>query len=368
MVALTDIADFSWQINNGLNETASCANCIAYDSKYGLVFSCYLTGLQCTYGESTGKLCLSVFPPRQPWNARHVTVDEGIGISRGILCNAVYSLGEAKVRMMFTYDRRDKGTYIKDYDFLTDTVSEEKIPVYLRLKSGDILLDTESYCKYLLECGISFEAKAAPIINRVTEYNGELYTAITLDSTNYPVLCKIEDNVLVPFAVCSELNIYEFRFYKDGSWVHAVYRDPKDDTGVGRCGYIYSRDNGKTWIKKVFEDGIQSRPDIYNYYGKPLIIYNYLSDESVENFPTMHHHRNAIKMIYSGKVIFDSFSKYGIVEHETMDICGDLYMMFSNCEQALMLQNDAMWQEDGIKVENAKEKSNWVKIGYLIGD
>lgn len=99
---------------------------------------------------------------------------------------------------------------------------------------------------------------------------------------------------------------------------------------------------------------------------KGLIIYNYKSDKSHENFPPMHYFRNSIKMIYDGRVIDDTYSKYGIVEHETVSICGDLYMMFSNAEQALMHVNGAGWPERGLKVENGKEKSNWLKIGYII--
>lgn len=54
------------------------------------------------------------------------------------------------------------------------------------------------------------------------------------------------------------------------------------------------------------------------------------------------------------------------MENETINIHGDLYMVFSNCEQALMHTNGACWDERGLKVENGKEKSNWMKLGYLI--
>ena len=80
----------------------------------------------------------------------------------------------------------------------------------------------------------------------------------------------------------------------------------------------------------------------------------------------MHNFRNSIKMIYDGKVIFDYFSKYGIVEHETISICGDLYMAFSNCPQALSTENGGAWIEDGHAVEQGKEAIQWAKIGYLL--
>ena len=53
----------------------------------------------------------------------------------------------------------------------------------------------------------------------------------------------------------------------------------------------------------------------------------------------MHNFRNAIKMVYDGEVILDFFTKYGVVEHDTVNICGDLYMAFSNCPQALSTEN-----------------------------
>ena len=72
---------------------------------------------------------------------------------------------------------------------------------------------------------------------------------------------------------------------------------------------------------------------------KPFVIYNYKSNKSTENFPDMHNFRNAIKMVYDGEVILDFFTKYGVVEHDTVNICGDLYMAFSNCPQALSTEN-----------------------------
>ena len=71
---------------------------------------------------------------------------------------------------------------------------------------------------------------------------------------------------------------------------------------------IGSYDGGKTWEMTVYEDGVQSRPDILEYRGKPLMIYNYKSDKSIQNFPPMHNFRNSIKMIYDGKVLKDIFS------------------------------------------------------------
>ena len=355
------------QINDALTQTAACASAIAYDKANGLVFVSYMTGLRKRYGESTGKICLSVFSPSQPHNVRHKVIDVGVGESRGFLCNANYIVGDGKNRIIFTTTKGSLAAFYRDYDFYEDKVSE-RVEVLLRTDEGDVRLDKDSYCAYLAKLGLKIEENSHPIINKVTRYKGELYTAISYDATGYPILCKIEDNVLVPFAVCPEPMTYEFRYFINDDGIFGMYRFPPDDNGTGHAAYTVSKDLGKTWNTEIFSDGVQSRPDIMEYYGKPLIIYNYKSDKPIENWPVMHHFRNSIKMIYDGKVIFDWFTKYGIVEHETVSICGDLYMAFSNCPQALSTENGGAWFECGHYVEQGKDAIQWMKLGYLLGD
>ena len=353
------------QINDGLTQTAACSSATAYDKANGLVFIAYMTGLPKRYGESTGKICLSVFAPSQPENVRHRIIDNGIGQSRGVICNAIYLVDDARVRIMFTTSRGELATYYRDYDFYTDTVTERN-EVFLRTEYGDVRLNNTSYKAYLAERGLIVESDMEPIVNKVTSYKGEYYTAVSEDDLGYPILCKIKDNILEPFAICPEPMTYEFRYFINDDGIFAMYRFPPDDHLTGHAAYTVSKDGGKTWSTKIFEDGVQSRPDIMEYYGKPLIVYNYKSEEAIENFPPMHNHRNAIKMIYDGEVIFDYFTKYGIVEHETISICGDLYMVFSNCPQALSTVNGKAWMEDGRSVEQGKEAIQWAKIGYII--
>ena len=353
------------QISDGLTQTAACASAVVYDRQNGLVFVSYMTGLPKRYGESTGKLCLSVFPPSQPGNIRHRVVDTGVGQSRGLLCTAHYLVGDGRTRMMFTTTRGTLAAYYRDYDFIRDSVSD-RTEVLLRGDGGDARLDNASYRAWLAARGYRVDSRAEPIINKVTAYRGELYTAVSIDDTGYPILCRIEDNVLVPFAVCPEAMTYEFRYIVNDDGIHGVFRVPPDDHKTGHAGYTVSTDGGKTWRTRVYEDGVQSRPDILEYEGKPLMVYNYKSDRSSENFPPMHNFRNAVKMIRDGRVILDLFSKYGIVEHETISIRGDLYMAFSNCPQALSTENGAAWIEDGRPVEQGKEAIQWMKLGYLL--
>lgn len=370
------------QINNALEQTAACGSAVAYDKGNGLVFVSYMTGIPRRYGESTGRICLSVFSPSQPHNVRHRYIEILEGKSRGYLCNAIYLIGNKRVRIIYTDhsgqnamyesdqvtgEKAPTAVYYRDYDFDTDTVSE-RTEVLFRSNDGDVRISPENYCKYVNECGYEINSDWAPIINKVTTYNGELYTAITLDTYaySYAVLCKIEDNVLVPFAICPEKQTYEFRYFVNDDGIFAAFRVAPDNHGTNHGGYTESKDGGKTWKTTIYEDGVQSRHDILEYYGKPLYIYNYKSDKSVENFPRMHNFRNALKFVYDGDVILDLFSKYGFVEHETISIRGDLYMAFSNCPQALSTENGAAWTEDGIDVEQGKEAVQWMKLGFLL--
>lgn len=353
------------QISDGLSQTAACGAAPVYDRENGLMFVSYMTGLRKLYGESTSKLCMSVFPPSQPTNIRHILIDPGIGDSRGLLCSAHYLIGDRKTRVMFTTTRGEKASYYRDYDFATNTVSE-RTKVFLRTGHGVRALDNETYCKYLADNGYIVDCDKEPIINKVCRYNGELYTAITLDGPSYPILCRINDSILLPFAICPEMTTYEFRYLINNSGIYGVFRVPPDDHKTGHGGYTVSTDGGQTWKTSIFADGIQSRPDIMEYYGKPLIIYNYKNESSLQNWPPMHNYRNAIKMVYDGKVIKDIFSKYGIVEHETVSINGDLYMTFSNCPQALSTANAMEWIEDGRGVEQGKEAIQWMKVGYVL--
>lgn len=355
------------QINDALTQTAACASAAVYDKANGLVFVAYMTGIPKHYGEATGKICLSVFSPSQPENVRHRVIDVGIGESRGLLCNAHYLVGDAKTRIVFTTARGELAAYYRDYDFYTDTVSERR-EMLLRTENGDVRLRNTTYAEYLEKRGICVNKTSHPIINKVTSYRGELYTSVSNDGLGYPILCKIKDNMLEPFAICSEPMTYEFRYIINDEGIFGAYRFPPDDHKTGHAAYTVSVDGGKTWKTKIYEDGVQSRPDMIEYYGKPLFAYNYKSEKSIENFPQMHNFRNAIKIIYDDKVIFDFFTKYGIVEYEIVNICGDLYIVFSNCPQALSTENGGAWQEDGHPVEQGKEAIQWAKIGCFRKD
>ena len=234
------------QINDGLTETAACASSAVYDKKNGLMFVCYMTGIPKQYGESCGKLCLTVFSPSQPENVRRIIVDQGVGQSRGLLCNAICLVGDAKVRMIFSTTRGELASYARDYDFYSNELSD-RVEVLLRTEEGDERLNATGYARYLENHGYKLKRESNPLINKVVSYNGELYTSVSNDNLGYATLCKIENYVLVPFAIHPEPMTYEFRYIINDDGIFGMYRFPPDDHKTGHAAYTVSNDSGKSW-------------------------------------------------------------------------------------------------------------------------
>ena len=156
------------QINNALEETSACGSAIAYDKGNGLVFLSYHSGITKHYGETGGRICLAVFSPSQPHNVRHRKIEVLEGRSRGLLCNAIYLIGDKRVRIMYTDhsgqnamyeadqaigEKAPVAVYYRDYDFDTDTVSH-RTEVLFRSNDGDVRINAPNYCKYVNECKV----------------------------------------------------------------------------------------------------------------------------------------------------------------------------------------------------------------------
>ncbi len=75
------ILEHSVQINNGFTETSGDGASLAFDKKYGIMFCAYMPGFQGHYGESRGKIALSLFPASQPTNIRCVAEYQRRGVT-----------------------------------------------------------------------------------------------------------------------------------------------------------------------------------------------------------------------------------------------------------------------------------------------
>ncbi len=352
------------QINNGLTETSADGAGLAFDKKYGIMFCAYMPGPQGHYGESRGKIALSYFPASQPTNIRFVTIATG----EDVYCQNIFGLGEGRVRVLYEKNSRAEGDHVtcfRDYDYLTDTLSEEEV-VQLLKEDGELvpLCESEQYA-YLAKNGhfnhtyrcteqISFGSHTIFKGN-----DGYIYGTVT-SYVAEPILYRSKDDLktLEFFAVCPFAAQYEMDYKFVGDTIHAVFRTEKD---LGSIHYTYSTDMGKTWAEPLsFENSIQCRPRIINYKDSFLISYNYFNDDT-KNRPEIQQGRTSIKLVYGETLeeVMDLYSKCGIVNVCLLDILNDVYLAYSTSELALEYQN-------GNPKVRGKDAIRYVKLGNLM--
>jgi hypothetical protein len=138
----SNILNYSYQISDGLTQTSSDGICMAFDKKYGIMFCAYMPGPQGRYGESRGRIVLTYFPASQPFNLK--TID--ITSDKDVFVPNIISLGDGAVRVFYEKDSRASGDHFigyKDFNFLTNTLTEEKY-VMLKKEDGSIVPLTAS--------------------------------------------------------------------------------------------------------------------------------------------------------------------------------------------------------------------------------
>lgn len=361
--------EHSVQINNGLCETSSDGACLAFDSKYGIMFCAYMPGHQGFYGESRGRVSLSYFPASQPTNIRFVTVSEG---NTEYLPN-ILGLGDGKVRVFYEKNSRDEGDHpfcYKDFDFLSGELSEEKY-VQIRMPDGRILPYGLSIVFDYLEKNGCHDHKyvateqmglSTPFLHK----DGYVYCAATTENSE-PVLYRSKDNMATIefFAVFPHNCQYEFDYRFLGDDIYAVYRTSMDKDSVYTAK---SSDNGKTWtVGNPYKESIQCRPRMLVYQGHILTIYNYFNTDT-GNRPSIPTGRTAVRIMYGenldgdkNRMLLDLHSKYGIVNVCITDILGDLYLAYSTSELALEYQN-------GYPEVKGKDAIRYIKLGDLLSE
>ena len=358
------ILDSSVQISNGLKETSADGAALVFDKKYGIMFCAYMPGYQGNYGESRGRIALSFFPASQPSNIRFVTVAEG----DDVYCSNAFGLGDGKVRIFYerhSRSDRDHFTSFKDYDFLTDTLSEEKI-VMLKREDGEIVpltqseqfayLEKNGFSDYTYRCTEQI-AFGRPTIFRADD--GYCCSSITSFLAE-PILCRSEDNLetIEFFAVCPYLAQYEMDYKIIGGKIHAIFRTAKETD----CIYTTtSEDMGKTWTEPVcFEGSTQCGPRAIIYNNNILMSYNYFNPDT-KNRPEIQQGRTSIRLVYGEErtVVAELYSKCGIVNVSLNDVLGDLYLAYSTSELALEYQN-------GNPKVRGKDAIRYVKLGDMI--
>ena len=365
---LNTLLDYSVQINDGLTQTSADGAALTFDTKYGIMFCFYMPGMQGCYGESRGRVCLTYFPASQPTNSKTVEVASG----RDEYVPQIFGLGNGKVRMFYEIHSKAAGDHeirYKDFDFLTEELTEEKT-LMLRSEDGSLVPLAQShqyaYLKGRGHCAHQFRQTEQINLGGHSIFRGEdglLYGAISTYLSEV-ILYRSRDNMASVefFAVCPYIAQYEFDYKYLNGKIYAIFRTDRD---VDAISYTTSDDDGKTWSEPVhLKDSIQCRPRIIIHNGHVLLAYNYFNGDC-GNRPLVQQGRTSVRMLFgensdpnTNAVVADLYSKCGIVNICLVDILGDLYFAYSTSLLALEYHN-------GNPRVRGKDALRYVRLGDL---
>lgn len=359
----------SIQISDGLTQTSGDGACLAFDSRYGIMFCAYMPGVQGNYGESRGRIALTYFPAAQPTNARTIEISRG---NDEYLPN-ILGLGNGKVRVFYEKNSRAEGDHFycyKDYDFPTDTLSAEKV-VMLKKEDGSVVpLTLSAQFAYLEAHGYSnhryVKTEQIGCCGYFKETDGYTYGA-AVNFFSEVILYRSPDDCSTVefFAVYPEPAQYEFEYRFLNGRIYAVYRTDRERDAIA---FVSSRDLGKSWTAPVyFKGSIQCRPRMILYHGRVLAAYNRYNGDT-GNRPEVQQGRTEVRICWGENDDPDTYevlallhSKYGIVNMCVCDILGDLYMAYSTSVLALEYQN-------GNGKVRGKDAVRYIKLGDLTED
>ena len=354
----------SIQINDGFTQTSADGACLHFDSKYGIMFCAYMPGQQGNYGESRNKISLSYFPASQPTNIRFIDISEG---NDEYLPN-ILGLGDGKVRVFYEKFSREEGNHplcYKDFDFLTNRLSEEK-SVMVKALNGEIVpyslsvvfdyLEKNGYHNHIY-CKTEQIGCCTPFRHGGYVYGG----AVSLLSEVVLFRSKDDMATLEFFSVFPKQAQYEFDYRIKDDKIYAIYRTEKE---VDSICYTFSSDMGKTWSEPiVIEGSVSCRPRMICSNEKIIIAYNHY-DPNTGNRPEVQQARTTVRLnvvendTISNNILEEVYSKCGIVNVCIVDIFGDLYMAYSTSELALEYQN-------GNPKVRGKDAIRYIKLGDL---
>ena len=380
----SDVLDSSVQISDGLTTTCSDGPQLAFDTQYGIVYSTLLVGLFGNYGESRGRIHLACFPASQPTNVKTIEIAK----EANVYGPQVLYIGSGTVRVFYeknsmSQDSSEHYTVYKEYNYLYDTLSEER-EVKIKLEDGSkVPLNTINQFNYLQSKGFTGYERdyhdeaniSCSTLKRGKDEKGKncVYGVIT-SYLAQPILFRSYDNLatLEPFAVMPNLVQYEFDYAIMDSTIYGIYRTNRESDSIS---LITSPDMGKTWSTPTNVKGsIQCRPRIINYANSILYAYNIYNGET-QHRPAVYGGRTNVQLRLgtdftnndNNKLVADVHSIYGISNIALIDIVGDVYMAYGTSVSALDYQNGTAMDQNnnGNKIVRAKDATRFVKLGDL---
>lgn len=364
----SEILNYSVQINDGLTQTSADGAGLVFDSKYGIMFCAYMPGKQGNYGESRGRISLSYFPASQPTNIKFVEVDT----RKDVYCQNIFGLGDGKVRIIYELDSRAEGdhqTVYKDFDFLTETLSEAKTMMLKKDDGAVVPLCTSEQFNYLRSHGFTnqeYKCTEQISFGSHTIFRGKdgfVYGAITSYLAE-PILYRSKDNLatLEFFAICPYSAQYEMDYKFLNGKIYGVFRTPPERNSIF---YTTSDDMGKTWSEpQLIKDSVSCRPRLINYGEHILVCANHYNNDT-GNRPEIQQARTSLRFYFAENkapceenMVLELYSKCGMVNVCVQDVLGDIYFAYSTSELALEYHN-------GNPKVRGKDAIRYVKLGDL---
>ncbi|MGJ1244275.1 hypothetical protein [Sphingobacterium multivorum] len=363
------INNYKIQISDGFLNAASASH--LQINKKGIAFVSYLGGVGLNFGESPGRIMLSIFPVTQPSQSKHYLIKEGemafesncMMISDDILRVNYFLNGYDFVNL--------KQNKFKDFNLSTKEISvEQQSKITYNNVAYD--LNNESISNILLLNGINANFNWGVIdVCRPILRNGYNYKALcSVSMPNYqpqPIVFVRSNDGFATMEYVGCLNVgcmYECQMEYDtiaGKW-HILYRT---STGIS---YVNTSDFINFSISQTVDNSITSRPCILKYKNKIIIVTN--KGTTVTGLvggvlPVNSRSRIVGQILNStninlSEIVFDISSRYGIVYPSIVDRNGELHMVFSDGSAQIEFSNNTGNQ--------GKDSIFYYKIGEIQGE
>ena len=359
------INNFKKQISDGFLNAASAAHFSI--NKKGLGVVSYLGGIGSNFGESPGRIMLSVFPITQPTQAKHYLIKEG---EMAFESNSML-LSDDVVRVNYFLKGYDfvnvKQNKFRDFTISTQTLGDEQ-QAKISYNGTQYDLNNESISTILSMVGISANYNWGVIdVCRPVLKDGFKYKALcSVSMPNFnpqPIVFVRSNDNFATMEYVGVLNVpcmYECQIEYDsslGRW-HILYRTT---SGIS---YVNTADFSTFSAEQVISSSITSRPWIIPYKGSFLIVTNKTTNVSgVAGSVPVNPRSRIVGQILNpanvnlSQVVFDISSRYGIVYPSLVNRNGELHMVFSDGSSEIEFSNNGGNQ--------CKDAIFYYKIGEL---